>query len=133
MCPRARRPTPGVAYAPSVQAHTTVPSAAETGLLHRQYGTRLAGMCGWRTSDAVRVYAAMGIEVPPSLFSAVIASAWRIALVTREVVWDHGIGFRSIACGLDPLVVGSFAFISHAQRPREASQRGVAHAYRHWS
>jgi DNA ligase-1 len=34
--------------------------------------------------------------------------------VTREVVWDHGVSLPGHRLWLDPLVVRSFAFISHA-------------------
>jgi Cft2 family RNA processing exonuclease len=34
--------------------------------------------------------------------------------VTREVVWDHGVSLPTHRLWLDPLVVRSFAFISHA-------------------
>jgi len=34
--------------------------------------------------------------------------------VTREVVWDHGVSLPAHRLWLDPLVVRSFAFISHA-------------------
>jgi Cft2 family RNA processing exonuclease len=34
--------------------------------------------------------------------------------VTREVVWDHGVALPGHRIWLDPLVVRSFAFISHA-------------------
>src|SRR2546425_12929654 len=34
--------------------------------------------------------------------------------MTREVVWDHGIALPEHRLWLDPLVVRSFAFISHA-------------------
>ena len=34
--------------------------------------------------------------------------------MTREVVWDHGVALPAHRLWLDPLVVRSFAFISHA-------------------
>jgi len=34
--------------------------------------------------------------------------------MTREVVWDHGVSLPGHRLWLDPLVVRSFAFISHA-------------------
>jgi len=34
--------------------------------------------------------------------------------VTREVVWDHGVSLPGHRLWLDPLVVRTFAFISHA-------------------
>ena len=34
--------------------------------------------------------------------------------MTREVVWDHGVSLPEHRLWLDPLVVRSFAFISHA-------------------
>src|SRR5213078_701052 len=45
--------------------------------------------------------------------------------MTREVVWDHGVALPGYRMWLDPLVVRSFAFISHAhtdhaRRHREA-------------
>jgi NAD(P)H-hydrate epimerase len=61
----------GVAYAPSVQAHTTVTlGLPKIGLLQGD-GPRLAGEV-WVADIGMpfEVYAAMGIEVVPSLFSA---------------------------------------------------------------
>ena len=34
--------------------------------------------------------------------------------MTREVVWDHGVSLPEHSLWLDPLVVRTFAFISHA-------------------
>ena len=34
--------------------------------------------------------------------------------MTREVVWDHGVSLPGHRLWLDPLVVRTFAFISHA-------------------
>src|SRR5579864_3566000 len=45
------------------------------------------------------------------------ASPWirRVSFcMTREVVWDHGVSLPGHSIWLDPLVVRSFAFISHA-------------------
>ena len=61
----------GVAYAPSVQAHTTVTlGLAKTGLMSAD-GPRLAGEV-WLADIGMplEVYAELGIEVSPLLFSA---------------------------------------------------------------
>jgi ADP-dependent NAD(P)H-hydrate dehydratase / NAD(P)H-hydrate epimerase len=61
----------GVAYAPSVQAHTTVTLGLPKAGLTKGYGPRLAGEV-WVADIGMpfEVYAALGIEMPAALFSA---------------------------------------------------------------
>ncbi len=61
----------GVAYAPSVQAHTTVTLGLPKAGLMREDGPRVAGEV-WVADIGMplEVYAALGIDVPPTLFSA---------------------------------------------------------------
>ena len=120
----------GVAYAPSVRADTTVTlGLAKPGLLMAD-GPHHAGEV-WLADIGVpfEAYAAVGVQVPRDLFAARDrVEPGHQTEMNAQVVWGPRRLDLRPRLWLDPLVVRSFAFISHAHTDHARRQGGAAHA-----